>query len=365
TADRPDADLGDGICDADLDTPGEQVTLRAAVQHTNATPGSDVIRLPAGTYALTIGGSGESAGATGDLDLTDDVSIYGAGPDVTIVNAKKAKDRAFDIHTAVVARIQGLAITGGRAPEEESGGGIRSANGLVAIEDCVISKCQASDDAGGFDMRGGTSTLTRVWLTGNKAGDDGGAIDQDNGTLTLVDCALTRNSAGSEGGGIENSAGTLSMTNCTISGNKGKANAGGISVEESGTLLMTNCTVAFNKAKRASGIATTDLVYGDGAVTSRNSIFARNGKGNADQPIGTAGGNLDDGTTLGFGIADLSGQDARLGKLAMNGGIGPTHAIPAESPAVGLAVLGYPPEDQRGVPRTAPVCAGAYELTVN
>ncbi len=365
TADRPDAALADGVCDADLDTPGEQVTLRAAVQHANYTPGADMIHVPAGTYALTIAGAMEGGAATGDLDITSDLSIIGAGPDLTIVSAKKAKDRAFDIPGAVSVSLEGLRIVGGSAPEEESGGGIRSSNGNVSITDCIIEKCKAPDDAGGFDMRGGTAILRRVWLTGNKCGDDGGAIDQDNGTLTLDSCALTKNSAKSEGGGIENSAGSLVLLNCTISGNKAGSNAGGISVEEAGTLVMNSCTVAYNKAKFASGIASGDPVYGDAGVTARNSIFARNGKGNADKAIVSAGGNVDSGTTLGFGAGDLSSVDPLLGKLAQNGGIGPTHALLSGSPAIGLATAGAPTTDQRGVARGSPACSGAYEYVTD
>jgi CSLREA domain-containing protein len=36
TADRTDADPADDLCDSDLATPGEQCTLRAAVQQANS-----------------------------------------------------------------------------------------------------------------------------------------------------------------------------------------------------------------------------------------------------------------------------------------------------------------------------------------
>jgi len=43
---RRDAAPGDGSCDADPAAPGEQCTLRAAVQEANATPGADTIVVP-------------------------------------------------------------------------------------------------------------------------------------------------------------------------------------------------------------------------------------------------------------------------------------------------------------------------------
>src|SRR3990172_8808874 len=64
TADAVDASLGDGTCD---DGSGN-CTLRAAIQEANALSGPDTIDLPAGTYTLTIPGTGEDAAATGDLD---------------------------------------------------------------------------------------------------------------------------------------------------------------------------------------------------------------------------------------------------------------------------------------------------------
>jgi len=70
-----------GIC------PGGNVTattdsidsssLRACVIWSNANSGTDTITVPAGTYTLTLAGTGEHAAATGDLDITDDVVITG------------------------------------------------------------------------------------------------------------------------------------------------------------------------------------------------------------------------------------------------------------------------------------------------
>ena len=75
-----DANPGDGIC-AD---PDGYCSLRAAVMEANAFPGADTITVPAGNYLFTIAGAGEDGAATGDLDLTDDVTIAGAG--TTIVD---------------------------------------------------------------------------------------------------------------------------------------------------------------------------------------------------------------------------------------------------------------------------------------
>ncbi|HEX8386335.1 MAG TPA: hypothetical protein VF576_09130, partial [Rubricoccaceae bacterium] len=43
TGDEPDANLADGVCDVDPDSPGRQCTLRAALQTANEEPGADRI----------------------------------------------------------------------------------------------------------------------------------------------------------------------------------------------------------------------------------------------------------------------------------------------------------------------------------
>ena len=122
-----DANPGDGVCD---DGAGN-CTLRAAIMEANALAGDDTISLPAGTYTLTITGVDERCDGTvpctgtgtpenpylpvvtadasiGDLDITSNLVITGAGPDATFVqwgavpsedNDPLTGDRVFHIQT--------------------------------------------------------------------------------------------------------------------------------------------------------------------------------------------------------------------------------------------------------------------------
>ena len=80
--DAVDSNPGEGICgDGD-----GNCTLRAAIMEANALAGAQTIIVPAGTYALSISRFGEDEAATGDLDITDELTIIGAGADSTIID---------------------------------------------------------------------------------------------------------------------------------------------------------------------------------------------------------------------------------------------------------------------------------------
>ncbi|MGH9381707.1 MAG: hypothetical protein ACRD2Z_14000, partial [Thermoanaerobaculia bacterium] len=74
--DAVDAVPGDGLCET---APDPGCSLRAAIQEANALPGADTILVPPGIFVLSLAGIDEDEAATGDLDVTDAVSIAGAG----------------------------------------------------------------------------------------------------------------------------------------------------------------------------------------------------------------------------------------------------------------------------------------------
>src|SRR6187402_2195891 len=74
------ADTLDGACDHDC-------SLREAVTAANtaeAGSGEDVVVIPPGIYVLTRTGAGDDGNVTGDLDVTDEMILVGAGPGTTI-----------------------------------------------------------------------------------------------------------------------------------------------------------------------------------------------------------------------------------------------------------------------------------------
>ncbi|MEX2196802.1 MAG: choice-of-anchor Q domain-containing protein [Thermoleophilaceae bacterium] len=219
-------DTADGACDADC-------SLREAVIAANATTNHDVIVLPAGAHTLTIDGPGEDAAATGDLDLTRNVSFRGAGSGAggTTVDAGPIADRAFHVlGPSGEGDFQDLRITGG----DGSGGAIRNDDGDVQIRrvafDANIGTIIGED--GGAIVNAGPGTFSTPEMvvsdssfTGNQAGGAGGAIQNlDEGRLTVVGSRFSGNRAGptglGSGGAIDNQGhGRLVIQRSTFSGN--------------------------------------------------------------------------------------------------------------------------------------------------
>jgi len=208
------ADTSDGGCDADC-------SLREAVIAANTTPGVDMITVPAGTYTLTIQGANEDQSATGDLDISEEVTINGAGSDATTVSAAGLGDRVFDVVNDSDATITGLTASGGNPPADPSrvnapfGGGISNFGmGELELNEVVVSENTAPTSAAGFagfgggiTNLGGTLTLTGSTVSGNSADAFGGGIFNRDGVLKLTDSTVSDN-VSSSGGGIFNSFST-------------------------------------------------------------------------------------------------------------------------------------------------------------
>ncbi len=343
--------------------------MRAAIQEGNALPGTDTINLPTGKFTLTIPGRGEDAAATGDLDITDDLTINGTGTTSprTVINGNRL-DRVFDMHGTANVTISHVAIVNGAA--DTNGGGIRNqSTGTLTLSSAAIRGNHAGNvvggNGGGIFTGGGTAMLTDVTITANCAGNGGG---DGSGYF------------GGNGGGIENGwldvgdvAATLTLSNVIITSNRAGnsdrygadigGNGGGIANNRVATL--TNVTVSGNRAGscRGSGCARGvggGIAYG---ATLVNTIVANNVPDNCGSGGGFSNGhNLDSGTSCGF---DLSNANPMLGPLRNNGGFAPTQTLKAGSPAIGAGdPTQCPSTDARGLPRlTDGKCdIGAYEV---
>ena len=164
---------------------GVDCSLREAIIAANAAPGADTIILPAGIYTLAIAGAGDNVAATGDLDITDDLTLTGDGAATTIIDGGTL-DRVLDILAGSTVEISGVTVRNGTA--SPFGGGI-------------------------LNEAGSTLTLTAVAVSGNTSSSSGGGISNlSTASLTLNNSTISGN-VGISGGGISNNGSTASLTN--------------------------------------------------------------------------------------------------------------------------------------------------------
>lgn len=318
--------------------------LDQAVDACPAGNGSDRINLPAGTYILTLAGTNEDAAQTGDLDVTADLIIVGAGRTNTAIDGN-GLDRVFHILTGTVA-LRDFKITGGFSGGS-TGGGIR----LEQVGNLTLDGVRVTGNGGnvgGIDATSGTLTVVGSRIDGNAGASAAGLQILSGGVAIISNSEISDNASSTTNGGVSN-GGTLTLINSTVSGNHAQQNVGGIGTYSvAGTTSLYNVTLANNTADfdgngsgvgggvyNAAGVTFSayNTLIGDNSGASSNDCFS------AD-PIPVAQFNfnlLEDTTGCTFtssGSINIFGQDPRLDPLAFNGGGVQTQALRSNSPAI-------------------------------
>jgi hypothetical protein len=337
-----------------------KVSLREAIIAANNTVGADTVSLAAGTYALSRAGTNENAANTGDLDITDSLTISGAGANATYVDGG-AWDRVFEVHNGSIVSIQGVTIRNGAAPNYGGGLYISDAGAQVNLNAVVVTGNSAVSGSGIYNVRSSLTAIDTA-IEANTAVDWGGGIYNERGTVSLDRVTIAGNSAGKDGGGLYSfgSGALLTLTNVTASGNTALGVGGGLYTNQDVT--ATNVTLAFNSAGGGAG-----GIYqqSPGTVSLKNSILANNTGGNSNGALISLGNNLDSQNTAGLsGPGDQIMTDPLLGALGYNGGQTKTHALLAGSPAINAGTnLGAPAVDGRGFQRSdGRTDTGAFEV---
>jgi CSLREA domain-containing protein len=332
----------------DLDQPPNgNCTLREAIVAANGNapvdgcvagepgPGvTDVVLVPAGIYVLAIAGAGEDAAQSGDLDLTDSVSIEGAGARSTVIDAAGI-DRVFDV-----------------------------GNVGAAILDVTLRAGDAGGGNGGGIQNGGTLTVAGCAIEGSSAAGPGGGVRNDN-DIFILDSTLSGNTTGDHGGGMDDHGSSL-LENVTVSGNTvtGGGLGGGLYNLGGTTMTVRSSTIVGNISGAGTGL------HNGGSTTVANLLLV----GSCDGAVATSsGGSLESpGNGCGFDAASdqVDVADPALGVLEDNGGGTDTHALLAGGPAIDTGETGLCPDfDQRGEARpfdgdhdgTADCDVGAFE----
>lgn len=397
TTDAPHSLPVDGNCTSTL--PGNTCTLRAAVQAANfLTGGPHTINLQAaGTYTLTVVGSREDFGATGDLDINNvGVSIVNASGGLVVIDGN-GTDRVFDVGPLAPAQLSlsGLTIQHGVAAPDNAGGIrvpntsqlilaniVMQANSDTALQNigrAILSNVTFSNNTGGVGgaiQNAGTMTIDTGTFTGNSATMSGGAIIisglssvvmnrvsmsgnnaaagnggaiQSFGILQLSESTIDGNAAGGSGGGL---AGLGTVTNTLISNNQAGLDGGGIHGDDIG---LTNVTVANNRAARHGGGISANgqfaiqlnavTVSGNlatsgsgGGIFAATDVLVSNStiSGNA-APVGQGGGifNQRNSTLTNVTLSGNSASTGTGGAISNNLSLSIMNTIVANSPVGG------------------------------
>ena len=281
TDDAEDSIPGNGSCD---DGQG-RCTLRAAIMEANAWPGADLIILPSNTYLLSITGRGEEAAVSGDLDITESLTITGGGQETTLIDGGGI-DRVFHIHPlSISVTITDLTIQNG-ADELDFGSG----------------------KGGGIYNNQVDLTLTNVTLKENSgnntqgASGRGGGIYNDSGGLILLNVNLVDNKTSiggiGLGGGIYND-GVLDFNTGIVIGNLSQ---GGGGLYNNGNVTIEK--VSFENNSAGSGVG--GGIYNSGALTLKKSIITGRTDGSSSADLG--GGILNNGTPVNIENVTISGN---------------------------------------------------------
>ncbi len=226
------------------------LSLREAVLLANADGVDSTIHLGVGTYNLTINGSLEDAGLTGDLDVFADgsLTVLGQGAGQTIITAGGStgiRDRVFDTRTQMT--LDGLTVRGGYlASDLGTGGenGDRIGGGIRYIPTVSGEPLQIlnSEITGNYV---GSSGL------GAGIGSPGEVVSTNETQVQLTNSVVSHNTSGYIGGGIR--AYLVTATQTEFHNNRAAGDGGGISANR---VYLTDSTFRENyAAQHGSAIA--------------------------------------------------------------------------------------------------------------
>jgi CSLREA domain-containing protein len=283
TDDTLDSNLGNGAC-ADV---SNNCSLRAAISEANALPGADIITLGAAAYTQTLFAPDDNANASGDWDITSDITINGAGEAATILQSSatfnNGSDRVLEVLFGASLTLTNVTVRHGRAYTPSgfaAGGGINNAGTLsldsVTVRDNSAITMSGSSIGGGIFNQGASLTLNNTTVTGNGVtgafvGGFGGGVGSSTSapaTIVITNSSITGNflqavaSVGSGGGIYVGGNFNLTATGSHFDSNSALADqeseGGGarlVSVVGPSVFSITNCTFNGNVARSTNNAA--------------------------------------------------------------------------------------------------------------
>lgn len=260
---------------------GNQVSLRAAIVNANlATSTQKTILLPAGNYQLSLTGIGGDT--QGDLDITNTVTIVGAGAGRSVVNATGLGDRIFEVVGAGRSlTLADLTLRGGSVGG--FGGGAIYVDGGASVNVnriAVVGNTTTAVGGGIYSSGVGTSlTVRNSVFTGNVATLAGGAIAVIPGnvnTFTFGNNIFAKNSGNNNFRNIYYSHSILDYDHFKNEGNNvADSNTGNVFTTTVGDLIDTT-TLAADLHVVTNVADVIDAADGTAGLSLREAVIAAN-----------------------------------------------------------------------------------------
>lgn len=139
-------------------------------------------------------------------------------------------------------------LSGNKALNNGSGGGILSNGGSLTIDDSKFYNNSTEVSGGGIAIVGGTNIITDTEFVKNStAGNGGGLSVDDDSTTTLNKVKIVKNTAAT-GAGIEQSTSTLVINHSKLEKNSASSNGGGLAETDGGIVTFNDSKITKNKA---------------------------------------------------------------------------------------------------------------------
>ena len=320
-------------------------SLRDAVSQANSAAGADTIVFQSGlTGTITL--------TSGEILVTDSVSINGPGAGVITVSGNNAS-RVFHVENSgatapITVDINNLTLTAGLA-SGASGGAVAGVGENLTLDHLSITSSNADAEGGGVyfsGVNGATLTISNSTITGNNSGGSGGGIANEYITagISVTNTTITNNHVGEGRGGgmyaaqvnapVTVSASTItgnqaidgggfaaygiygkvSVTGTTISSNTGYGDGGGVFAGYCySSVYLGQDTINGNTTRNVGGgVAMWFYGNGTGSFAMTGTIVSNNTAGEFEDTPGAGGGVWIDGENESCTIADsiISGNVA-------------------------------------------------------
>ena len=291
---------------------GEGADTRDAVQHVVDLAGdsaADTLFLCAGTYTLA-----------GDVEISDDLWVAGAGAVKTIVKSDGGDHDAFASDSVDIHFTQ-LTISGFSS---STGGALGIERADLRLDGVVMQNNHASGWGGAIDWYNPDSsnnlTITNSKFLSNTAGGVGGAIriysPFNTSIVSVTSSTFVGNTSSNDGGVIHQEGGDLTIDLSTFSKNT-STDWGGVARYTGDELTVNRSTFFQNSADNGGAFGLADWNY----ATFYKDTFTKNA---ADGNGGANGGAIDNWSDADMSVSysSFTGNTAGYGAAICNCGTG-------------------------------------------